>query len=75
MCSSDLVTGLGKSQSVTATIDGIAAPVSVAGPEGAFPGIEIVRMEIPKQLAGRGRVNVAITADGRESNSTYIVIK
>ena len=69
------VTGLGTATNVTATIGGVNAPVIFAGPEGVYPGIEIVRVSIPRELAGRGKVFVTVTADGRSSNPVYISIK
>jgi len=69
------VTGLGSATTITATIAGVDAPFAFAGAEGVYPGIEIVKMRIPRELSGAGKVNVVVTADGKSSTPVYVGIK
>jgi uncharacterized protein (TIGR03437 family) len=49
---------------VTATIGGVGAPVSYAGPSPPFVGLDQANISISPTLAGRGTVNVVFTVDG-----------
>ena len=60
---------------VTATIGGVSAPVSYAGPSPPFVGLDQANISISPTLAGRGTVNVVFTADGKEANTVVIGIK
>jgi uncharacterized protein (TIGR03437 family) len=60
---------------VTATIGGVGAPVSYAGPSPPFVGLDQANISISPTLAGRGTVNVVFTADGKEANTVVIGIK
>jgi uncharacterized protein (TIGR03437 family) len=60
---------------VTVTIAGVAAPVSFAGPQGGFAGLDQVDALIPRSLAGKGQVTVQLTANGIAANSVNITIK
>ncbi|MBM3735648.1 MAG: YHYH protein [Acidobacteria bacterium] len=67
--------GLGGSSEVKATIGGLDAPVSYAGPQGTFPGVDQINVQVPRALAGRGSVPVVITAAGRPSNAVNVSIR
>ncbi len=61
--------------SVTATIGGVNASVSYSGPQGTYPGLDQVNLLVPPGLAGKGPVNVIVTAAGKAANTVYIVIQ
>ncbi len=60
---------------VTATIGGTSAPVSFAGPQGDFVGLDQINVGIPRSLIGRGDVDVVLTVDGKITNTVKINIK
>lgn len=61
--------------SVTATIDGVPATVLYSGPQNQFPGLDQVNIEIPRSLAGRGVVEVALTIEGSLTETARIRLK
>jgi uncharacterized protein (TIGR03437 family) len=60
---------------VATTIGGIRVPVLFAGPQGSFPGLDQVNVEIPNALAGKGEVNVMLAVDGASANTVSVNIK
>lgn len=60
---------------VTATIGGMAAEVTYAGPQNDFVGLDQANIRIPFSLAGRGDVDVVFTVDGQMANTVRINIK
>jgi uncharacterized protein (TIGR03437 family) len=60
---------------VSLTIGGTPAEVVYAGPQGQFVGLDQVNGRIPRSLAGRGEVDVALAVDGRTANTMRISIK
>src|SRR5262249_26837745 len=60
---------------VTATVDGERAAVSYAGPQGEFDGLDQVNVLLPRTLAGRGRVEVALGIDGWDANRVMVNIR
>lgn len=60
---------------VSATIGGVSAPVSFAGAQGSYAGLDQANIQIPSSLAGKGSVNVVLTADGLASNVVTINMK
>jgi uncharacterized protein (TIGR03437 family) len=67
-------TGIGTS-AVTATIGGANATVAYSGPQGTYPGLDQLNLLIPASLAGKGQVNVIVTAGGKPSSPVYVVIQ
>lgn len=67
--------GLGSATSATATIGGIAANVTYAGPQGTYSGMDQFNIQIPSSLTGAGSVAVVVTAGGEKSNPVYITIQ
>jgi uncharacterized protein (TIGR03437 family) len=66
-------TGLrGAASSVTCTVGGVPVPVTYAGPQGAFPGLDQVNISIPGALRGRGAVDVVVSAGGQTSNAVRL---
>lgn len=60
---------------VTAKIGDVDAPVSYAGPQGSFAGLDQCNIEIPRSLAGRGLVDVTLTVDGQMANTVQINVR
>ncbi len=67
--------GRGSATTATATIGGIASTVVYAGAQGEYAGLDQYNLIIPRSLAGRGRVPVVLTVDGKTSNPVYITIQ
>ncbi|MBI1764277.1 MAG: DUF3500 domain-containing protein [Acidobacteria bacterium] len=59
----------------TATIGGASATVSYAGAQGSLTGLDQANLLIPRSLAGRGSVEVALSVDGTAANTVTINIK
>ncbi len=66
-------TGRGKATSASATIDGKSVEV-VSVVDGPSPGIDEFTIALPRSLAGKGMVSLAVTIDGRTSNSLDLTI-
>ncbi len=60
---------------VTVSVGGVNAPVSYAGAQGGFVGLDQINVLLPASLAGRGDVPLSVTAAGRQSNTARITIK
>jgi len=67
--------GLGSATAATATIGGVAATASYAGAQGTFAGLDQYNVLIPPSLAGRGKVDVVITAGGKVSNPVNVTLQ
>ena len=65
----------GAGNNVTVYIQGVEAPVSYAGPQPDFPGLDQINVLLPKSLAGSGFVNIVLTASGLESNTATLTIQ
>jgi uncharacterized protein (TIGR03437 family) len=57
---------------VTCTVGGVSVPVTYAGPQGGFPGLDQVNISIPAALRGRGEVDVVVSAGGQTSNAVRL---
>jgi len=62
-------------EAVTATIGGAAMEVQFAGAQGDFVGLDQVNLRLARALAGRGEVDVALSADGKTANVVKINIR
>jgi uncharacterized protein (TIGR03437 family) len=60
---------------VTVTVGGVNATVVYAGAQGFFPGLDQVNVLLPPSLAGKGTVEVQLTASGVAANPVQIVIQ
>jgi len=60
---------------VTCNIGGASAPVSFAGAQGDFVGLDQVNVSLPRSLMGRGEVEIKFTVDGKEANTGRVAIK
>ncbi len=67
--------GLGKSAQVSATIGGVAVTPAYAGPQGTYGGLDQFNLLLPRALAGKGKVSVTVTAEGRGSNQVNLTIR
>lgn len=69
-------TGLRGAGTTTATIGGVAVPVTFAGAQGQFAGEDQVNVgPLPQSLAGRGNVQIILTSDGIPANAVNVTIK
>lgn len=66
---------LGANANGTATVGGIPAPLLYAGPLQPFNGVAQYNVEIPRSLAGAGRVEVLVTLNNRTSNPVNVTIR
>jgi len=57
------------------TIGDETPEVLYAGPQGDFLGLDQVHVALPRSLIGKGEVNVAVTVEGKSSNSVTIHIR
>jgi hypothetical protein len=69
------VRGRASLSDVTMTIGGVNVPVSYAGPQGNMVGVDQINAEIPRELEGRGDLNVVLTVKGKASNVVKINLK
>ena len=60
---------------VQAQLGGLNSPVAYAGEQKDFVGLDQVNVLLPRTLSGRGEIDVALTVDGRASNTVRINIK
>jgi len=67
-------TGIGTA-AVIATVGGVNATLSNSGPAGTEAGLDQVTLLIPSSLAGKGLVDVVVTAAGKPSNPVSIMIQ
>jgi uncharacterized protein (TIGR03437 family) len=68
-------TGLRRQSAVQASVGGVAAPVSYAGPQSQFVGLDQVNVLLPRELAGRGEVSVELKVDGKAANAVTLRVR
>ena len=68
-------TGLNSAKDVAVTIGGVPAQVTYAGPQGTYAGLDQINVLIPQSVAGKGKVDIVVTAAGKPSNPVYVVIQ
>jgi uncharacterized protein (TIGR03437 family) len=61
--------------SVTSMIGGIASPVTFAGAQGTFVGLDQANIQLLRSLAGRGEIDVVMTVDGQPTNTLRISVQ
>lgn len=64
----------GFTSSVEVTIGGVAATVVGVAAQPEFVGLDQLNVIVPRELAGRGEVEVRVTIDGKLANVVTIVI-
>jgi uncharacterized protein (TIGR03437 family) len=68
-------TGIRAFSSVAARVDGEEVPAAAAA-HSVYPGLDQVNIgPLPRDLVGRGEVNVAVTVDGRAANLVTVNIR
>jgi uncharacterized protein (TIGR03437 family) len=60
---------------VTVTVGGISVPVSYAGPQGGFVGLDQVNVQLPTSLAGSGNVTIQVMANSIAANAVNVTIQ
>jgi uncharacterized protein (TIGR03437 family) len=60
---------------VRMTIGGMDVPVVYAGAQLTFPGLDQINVQLPRTLAGKGEVDLAVTVDGESANTTRLSFK
>ncbi len=60
---------------VSASIGGTTSEVLFAGATPGFAGLDQINLRLPRVLAGRGEVEVALAADGQFANKVRIAIR
>jgi uncharacterized protein (TIGR03437 family) len=60
---------------VKVSIGGTNVPVTFAGSQGGFVGLDQANVELPASLAGTGKVTIQLTAEGLAANAVNITIK
>jgi uncharacterized protein (TIGR03437 family) len=69
-------TGIKHATTVTATVGNQNVPVAFAGAQGTFVSEDQVNIgPLPLSLAGSGKVNIVITADGVAANPVNLTIQ
>ncbi len=59
-------------EAVTATIQGVPAEVTYAGPQGSLAGLDQINLRIPRQVSGLGLVKVRLSVGGRVANVVVV---
>ena len=57
---------------VTCTVGGVTVPVTYAGAQPSYAGLDQVNISLPNTLANQGLLNIALTVDGQTSNTVTI---
>jgi uncharacterized protein (TIGR03437 family) len=60
---------------VRATIGGLNADVLFAGAVSGFVGLDQFNVLLPRSLAGRGRVELSLTVDGKMTNVVTVMVR
>ena len=60
---------------VKVRIGGVDAEVLYAGAQNEFPGLDQLNVKLPRSLAGRGKVEIALTVDGKSANTLEVNIR
>jgi len=60
---------------VTVKVGGVDAPVSFTDAQGSLTGLDQINALLPRTLAGRGEVEVSLSADGITANAVTISIR
>lgn len=66
---------LKQANNATAAIGGQPAPVTYAGAQGTFVGLDQANILLPRALTGKGEVEVVLTVEGKPANTVRINVK
>jgi len=56
-------------------IDGVAVPSLYAGAQGNLLGVDQINLELPRNMAGRGEVEISVKVDGVSANAVKVHFK
>ena len=65
----------GDLSSVAASLGGTGCEVLFAGSQNEFVGLDQVNLRLPRSLAGRGEVDIALAVDGKAANIVKVKIE
>jgi hypothetical protein len=65
----------GAGSQVTCTVDGVDVPALYAGPQLSYAGLDQVNLQLPMSLAGRGDVQLVLSANGVAANTVTLNIR
>jgi uncharacterized protein (TIGR03437 family) len=65
----------GVAESLRVDLGGVNAIPLYAGPQGGFVGLDQINLQIPNNLAGRGKIDVTITVNNRAANTIQLQIQ
>jgi uncharacterized protein (TIGR03437 family) len=65
-------TGIRNAGYVSCSIGGMSVPITFAGAQPTYPGLDQVNVQIPAALPARGEVDVILTADGVMANGVRL---
>ena len=69
-------TGIRDAKNVTVTVGGLSVPMLYYGAAPGYAGEDQVNIgPLPQALAGKGSVNVVLTADGQQANTVNVTIQ
>jgi uncharacterized protein (TIGR03437 family) len=69
-------TGIRDAKNVTVTVGGVNVPILYAAGAPGYAGEDQVNIgPLPASLAGKGSVNIALTADGQAANTVTVTIQ
>src|SRR5204863_442930 len=54
---------------------GVDAPVTFAGAQGGFIGLDQINARLPRSLIGKSDVDVVLSVDGKAANAVKIAVK
>ncbi len=60
---------------VKATLGGVDSTVTYAGGQTGLEGLDQINVFLPRELAGKGEVDVVLTVDGKTTNAVKINVK
>jgi uncharacterized protein (TIGR03437 family) len=60
---------------ISVSINGVSVPVTYAGPQPAYAGLDQVNVLLPLNLRGSGPSNVMLTVDGQTANVVTVNIQ
>lgn len=52
-----------------------ALPVLFIGPQGQYPALDQINVRLPRELAGRGEIDMLVRLSNRESNAVRLLIR
>ena len=60
---------------VNVKVGGESLPVLFAETQADFAGLDQINLQLPRSLAGRGEVEVTLTANGKTANPVTVTFK